>query len=107
VGKPARETPMFWYERERETDEASIDLPAGYSLYYAPEPVDLRAGGDFYRASIKARPGGLTFAAESVTDDLEVATGDYARYKAFREESARFTQKWIVLKKEGAAVSEK
>jgi hypothetical protein len=107
VGKPSRETPVFRYARERTTDKASIDLPAGYSLYYAAPPVDLQAGGDSYRASIKARPGGLEFSDESVSGELEIPAGDYARYKAFREESARFTQKWIVLKKEGAAVSEK
>ena len=107
VGKPARETPMFWYERERATNSSTIDLPAGYSLYFAPEPVNLRAAGQAYRGSVTARPGGLSFADESVTDSLEVAAGDYPKYKEFREEIARFTRNWIVLKKDATALTEK
>ena len=105
VGKPARETPMFWYERERTTNSSAIELPAGYSLYYAPEPVDLQAAGDTYKASVTARGGGVAFDDVSVVNGLEVSGEDYPKYKAFREESARFTQKWIVLKKDAAALS--
>jgi len=99
VGKPAREQPMFWDNRDRTTTEAEIALPEGYALYYAPEPAALEAAGSSYRASYEAKNGALVFRDESTTGATEVSTADYPKYKAMREETARFSQKWIVLKK--------
>lgn len=101
VGKPAREYPMFWYTRDRATTDAEIALPAGYEVYYAPPPAALAAVGRSYRASYETRPGALVFRDDWTSETTEVSAADYPKYKALREETARFTQKWIVLRKKG------
>jgi len=99
VGEPQRESPMFWYQRERETREVSIALPAGYELYHAPGAVSLDGPGGSYRATYKAAGGVLVFSETSTRDVTELPVADYARYKSYREQIARFTEQWIVLKK--------
>lgn len=99
VGKPAREQPMFWFNRDRSVTEADIALPKGYELYYAPEPVALDAAGCSYRASYERKPDALVFRDDSVTAAVEISPADYPKYKTLREETARFSQKWIVIRR--------
>jgi hypothetical protein len=102
VGKPTRELPMFWYSRDKTALDAEVALPAGYEVYYAPEPADLAAPGFAYRASFAQEEGGLRYREERVADATEVSPEDYPKYKKFVEDTARFTQKWIVIRKRGA-----
>ena len=101
VGKPAREEPMFWWRRAHEDKTVTVSLPRGYLLDYAPPPADLEGPGDVYKASYSSRPGELDFSAASARDAVEVSPADYPAYKAHREDVVRFTERWLVLKKEG------
>lgn len=99
VGAARRETPLFWWSREHNAKEVSVSLPPGWSLYHAPEPVDMKSPGGSYRASYSRSPGRLIF-RERFTREEGVAAVDYPAYKAYREKMARFTESWIVLRKE-------
>jgi hypothetical protein len=99
VGQPSRESPMFWYERDRDSSEVSLALPSGYALYYVPEAVKLDGPQSTFRASYTPGAGSLAFSEEWVRSLTELPTADYAKYKVFREDMARFAEKWIVLKK--------
>jgi hypothetical protein len=99
VGQPSRESPMFWHERDRESLEAAVSLPSGYALYSVPEAVQLEGPQERYRAAYSPKAGSLAFSEEAVRELTELPAADYARYKAFREQVARFSEKWIVLKR--------
>jgi hypothetical protein len=99
VGQPSRESPMFWYERNRNASEVTVSLPAGYALYYVPEAVRLEGPECSYRAAYTPGAGSLAFSEEEVRGVTELAVADYAKYKAFREDMARFSEKCLVLKK--------
>jgi transglutaminase-like putative cysteine protease len=99
VGKPAREQPMYWSNRDRSILDAEIALPKGYELHYAPEPLSFDGAGCSYRASYQLRGATLNFHDEFTTGTTEIAPDDYPKYKSLREEAARFTQKWIVIRK--------
>ncbi|MBI5244285.1 MAG: hypothetical protein HY922_11515 [Elusimicrobia bacterium] len=99
MGQPSRESPLFWYQRDRLSKEVGITLPAGYELYYAPEAVRLEGPGSVYRAAYAPAEGALAFSEEWVRNLTEIAAQEYPKHKRYREEMARFTEKWIVLKK--------
>jgi hypothetical protein len=99
VGKPSREQPMMWFNRDRSTLDAEVKLPAGYELYYAPEPAAFSAPGASYGASFAADGPTLRYKENNVVDTTEISPEDYPKYKAFREQTARFTEKWIVIRK--------
>ncbi len=94
-----RELPLFWYTRGRNTRSLRIKLPEGYSLYYAPKPLDIDLAGQSYKAAFKASPGFLTFTEDLKTEKTWVDPSDYPKYKAFKEALAQFTENWIVLEK--------
>jgi hypothetical protein len=100
VGKPDREQPMFWWARDLAVKKVSVALPRGWRIYSAPESVSLAGpGGASYRAAYARRGGRLDFVETARRDGTELAPSDYPRYKAYREDSVRFTRRWIVLKK--------
>jgi hypothetical protein len=99
VGKPSRELPMFWWARDRAESDVTVALPDGYEVYYAPEPADLGGPGFAFKASYAAEGGALRYREERVCDATDVSPEDYAKYKEFVEKTARFSQKWIVLRR--------
>jgi hypothetical protein len=99
VGKPSRELPMFWFSRDRTALDAEVTLPAGWEVYYAPEPADFAAPGFTYRASYATEGGVLRYREDRVAEATQVSPEDYPKYKDFVEKTALFTQKWIVIRR--------
>ncbi len=99
VGRPSRQEPMFWWRRSEDRKEISVSLPKGWMIYYTPPPADLKGPGASYRASYTLRAGALDYSSESLRDGVQVSPAEYSRYKAYREAVARYSEKWIVLKK--------
>ncbi|MFA5140889.1 MAG: DUF3857 domain-containing protein [Elusimicrobiota bacterium] len=97
VGKPEREHPMFWMERDKQADSVSIRLPKGYKLYHLPKGLSLKSKAGSYRASYTEEGDTIRFEDSFVREATEVLPADYAEYKAQREGAARFADEWIVL----------
>jgi hypothetical protein len=97
VGKPEREHPMFWMERDKQADSVSIRLPEGYRLYHLPEGLSVRSRAGSYRASYAEEEGAVRFEDAFVREATEVLPAEYAEYKSMRESAARFADEWIVL----------
>ncbi len=100
VGKGKREMPMFWYVRDRSEARARIALPKGYSVYYAPGPLEMSQKDRLFRAGFSRDGASLDYAQTMENDAVEVAPDDYPAYKSFIERAARYGRDWIVLRKD-------
>ncbi len=99
VGQTERKLPMFWYHRNKTLNRATVSLPKGFKLYYAPEEITLEAAGQKYHAAYKAEGGSLNFTEESVRVKPEIPIENYPEYKNYKETLAKFSENWIVLEK--------
>ncbi|MDD4005526.1 MAG: DUF3857 domain-containing protein [Elusimicrobiaceae bacterium] len=99
VGLARRELPLFWYLRERTAKKITVRLPGGYALYHAPAPLALKTAGSSFSASYRTAGAELLFSDEFRRERTLLPVADYARYKAFIETLARFSENWVVLKK--------
>ena len=97
TGQTERELPLFWYSRTRSAGKISIQLPAGFKVYYTPKNINLDAAGQTYAAAYKAEKNTLTFSEELRRESTEIPVVDYPKYKEFKEALAQFSENWIVL----------
>ncbi len=97
TGQTERELPLFWYARSRSAGRTAITLPAGYAVYYTPKDISLDAAGQKYTAGYKVDGNTLSFSEELRREGTEIPVADYAKYKAFKEALAQFSENWIVL----------
>ncbi|MCX5793414.1 MAG: hypothetical protein NTY45_14530, partial [Elusimicrobia bacterium] len=97
TGQTERELPLFWYARSRSAGRTAITLPEGYAVYYTPKDIALDAAGQKYSAGYKVNGNILSFSEELRREGTEIPVADYAKYKAFKEALAQFSENWIVL----------
>ncbi len=100
VGQEKRSLGMYWGIKNKTTIFASMTLPEGFSLYYAPGALKVSDGGETYHAEYSFASGMLKFNYEKVRDRILLKNSKYAEYKKLLEKVSDFTKEWIVLKKD-------
>jgi len=103
VSAARRKYPLDFGCADLQKYSVSLSLPPGYEIYSLPENMSASAAGAEYSASYQARGGTVLFSETALRRVPEISPGDYGAYRNLRLQQARFTSKWIALKKTGAA----
>lgn len=98
VGRPVREFDLFFDSVYRSRTAGRIQLPEGYALYAAPEPVDFDAPVAAYTAAVTQEDGALLFSDSYDLKAADAPAEAYGDYKTSRELRAALARRRVILK---------
>ncbi len=95
-----REFAVNYYFPYSTIDTVRINLPPGYDLEAAPEPLELSTPFGKYRTSYEIRENQLTFVREEAIYNKQIQPEDYAAYRSFmkaviKNDKANFVLNWM------------
>ena len=97
VGRPSRESGLFWDHASTETTTGTVTLPDAYTVHALPENVTFESGVASYTARLETASSVLKFEDEFVLHDNQAPATAYPDYKTCIETRARVPRQRIIL----------